>query len=252
MRGIKEIYGVLCAWAPVESAEEWDNPGLLVRACEETDGVLCALDITAAAVREAAEKRCGLIVSHHPVIFRPLRALSAGSVPALLVCGGISAVCMHTNLDRAAGGVNDVLAARLNLANLAPFAGGIGRIGTLPHETEPAALAADIAARLSAPVRYADAGRPVLRAAVVSGSGGDFVREAARAGADCLITGEAGHHDALDALEAGVSLFAATHFSTERFIAGALAERLRAAFPDLRVYESASDAEPFRFVGAGR
>lgn len=250
MRTVEEIFAFLADWAPPESAEEWDNPGLLVRACEETEGVLCALDVTPATVREAAENRCGLIVSHHPVIFRPLRALSAGDVPALLVRGGISAVCMHTNLDKAAGGVNDALAARLGLAEAEPFAQGIGRIGVLAESFAAPALAREIARRLAAPVQYADAGRPVRRAAVVSGSGGDFVGEAARAGADCLITGEAGHHDALDALAAGVSLFAATHFSTERFIAEVLAQRLRQAFPDLRVLESAADVPPFRFVPA--
>ncbi len=89
-----------------------------------------------------------------------------------------------------------------------------------------------------------------MRVAVVSGSGGDFAGEAAALGADCLVTGEAGHHDALDALAAGVTLVAATHFSTEVLIADALARRIRAAFPALRVLRSETDADPFAYLPA--
>ena len=96
-------------------------------------------------------------------------------------------------------------------------------------------------------MNWADAHGPVRRVAVVSGSGGDFSAEAAAAGADCLVTGEAGHHDALDALAAGVTLVAATHFATETAIAGVLAHRIAEAFPGLRVQRSAADADPFLY-----
>ncbi len=247
MCAIEEIFAFLNDWAPVETAEPWDNPGLLVRMGDVTEGVLCALDITPATVAEAAEKRCALIVSHHPVIFHPLKTLCAGDVPARLARAGISAICMHTNLDKGPGGVNDALAQRIGLRGAVPFAGGLGRVGDLDAAMEPDALAQTLRERLESPVRYAGAHRPLRRAAVVGGSGGDLVSAAAAAGADCLITGDAGHHDALDAAAVGVTLFAATHFSTERWIVPVLARRLSDAFGDLRVYQSEADAEPFAF-----
>ena len=248
-----ELTAFLQEYAPFETAEAWDNAGVLVHCgdgSETVTGVLCALDITPATVAEAEASGCNVIVSHHPVIFRPLKSLSQHDVPALLLRAGISAVCLHTNLDKAAGGVNDVLAARLGLLNTEPFAGGIGRIGLLPRPMRPDELAAHTAKALGTSVKYADAGKSIVRVAVVSGSGGDFAKEAAGLGADCLVTGEAGHHDALDALAAGISVVAATHFATEAAIAGELARRIGAAYPDLRVECSKADVDPFFYYKA--
>ena len=113
---VQQILGFLRAVAPQELALDWDNVGLLVDAGQPVDGVLTTLDITPAVVREAVENDCQLIVSHHPVIFHPLRTLAADDVPALLMKNGISAICMHTNLDAAPGGVNDTLCDILGIA----------------------------------------------------------------------------------------------------------------------------------------
>ena len=195
MPSLTELASYLESIAPAQIAESWDNVGVLVRCAQEVTGVLCALDITPATVREARAVGCNAIVSHHPVIFRPLKELCQDDVPALLVREGVSAVCMHTNLDKAQGGVNDVLAQALGLRDTEPFAGGIGRVGALPETMEAAAFAQFVGKALAAPVKWADAHGPVRRVAVVSGSGGDFSAEAAAAGADCLVTGEAGHQD---------------------------------------------------------
>ena len=129
---VQQILGFLRAVAPQELALDWDNVGLLVDAGQPVDGVLTTLDIPPAVVREAVENDCQLIVSHHPVIFHPLRTLAADDVPALLMKNGISAICMHTNLDAAPGGVNDTLCDILGIAaeGRESFAEGCGRIGT--------------------------------------------------------------------------------------------------------------------------
>ena len=93
---VQEIYDVLKKIAPTELACSWDNVGLLVNAGAPVTGILTALDITPAVVREAVENDCELIVSHHPVIFDPLRRLDKDDVPAMLMQNGISAICMHT------------------------------------------------------------------------------------------------------------------------------------------------------------
>ena len=111
-------------------------------------------------------------------------------MPALLVQKGISAICMHTNLDAAEGGVNDTLAAILGMRDTRPFADGCGRIGTV-DETSAAALAAFCQKTLGPGVHYVEAGRPVRCLAEVSGAGGCYRQEAMALGADCLVTGEA-------------------------------------------------------------
>lgn len=244
MYSLKEIASFVQTLAPLELAESWDNVGTLVRCDDDITGVLCALDITADAIAQAKAQKCNLIVSHHPVIFKPLRHIAQDDVPALLLCNGISAVCAHTNLDAAPGGVNDVLAGALGLRDVQPFA-ALGRVGVLPKSTAPMQFAQDVAKALDARVQLADASLPILTVAVVSGSGGSFVPQAVEAGVDCLVTGEAGHHDALDALAGGVSLIAASHFSTEIGIAPVLAQKIQKAFPDLHVVCSTCERDPF-------
>ena len=129
MRTVNELYEAMQRIAPLELAESWDNPGLLVNCCRPVDRVLVTLDITPDVVEEAAAKGCGLIVAHHPVIFSPLKRLAPKDVPFQLVQNGISAICMHTNLDAAEGGVNEVLAGMFGMRNWEPFAGGCGRVG---------------------------------------------------------------------------------------------------------------------------
>ena len=110
MTTVQQLYEAMQRIAPLELAESWDNPGLLVDCAGEVTRVLVTLDITPEVVTEAAAKYCEAIVAHHPVIFDPLKKLGPQDVPFQLVRVGISAICMHTNLDAAAGGVNEVLA----------------------------------------------------------------------------------------------------------------------------------------------
>ena len=233
--------------APPELAESWDNVGLLVDAGRPVDAILTTLDITAPVVEEAVRLGCSLIVSHHPVIFDPIKRITADDLPALLLKGGVSAICMHTNLDAAPGGVNDTLAELLGMRDTVPFADGCGRIGTVDPTTAKA-LAELCEDTLGPGVRYVEAGRPVLRLAEVSGAGGSYWKEALDLGADCLVTGEANHHAACDARRLGMGLVAAGHWATERPIAGVLAKRLKEAFPDIPVTVSRADTDPFTYL----
>ena len=233
--------------APPELAESWDNVGLLVDAGRPVDAILTTLDITAPVVEEAVKSGCSLIVSHHPVIFDPIKRITADDLPALLLKGGVSAICMHTNLDAAPGGVNDTLAELLGMRDTVPFADGCGRIGTVDATT--ARELAELCKKTLGPgVRYVEAGHPVLRLAEVSGAGGSYWKEALDLGADCLVTGEANHHAACDAKRLGMGLVAAGHWATERPIAGVLARRLKEAFPEVPVTVSQADKDPFTYL----
>ncbi len=246
---VQEILQELKAFAPPELACSWDNVGLLVDAGRPVEKVLTALDITADVVREAAAAGCQLIVSHHPVIFDPMKHITAEDVPAMLLQNGISGICMHTNLDAAPGGVNDTLADLLGMSreNRRNFADNCGRIGTV-ETTTVAEIAKFCAETLHSGVKFVESGKPVSCLAEVSGGGGSYLQEAIDEGADCLVTGEAAHHIALLAKQKGVGLVVAGHWGTEQGIADVLAARLHTAFPQLEVRHAAADTDPYTYL----
>lgn len=240
----RQLAEALGAWAPWETAESWDNVGILADAPAPFPRVLCALDITPEVVREAQRRGCGAVVSHHPVIFSPLKALVPGTAPYLLAQYGMAAICAHTNLDKAPGGVSDALAEALGLCEVSAC-GSYCRKGILPHGMTARELAAHVQNALGVAVRFVDAGGPVRVVGVISGAGNELWTEAKAAACDAFITGEMGHHDALDALQAGLTCIVSTHHATERVIVPVLAQKLRAAFPGLAVLESETNTEPF-------
>ena len=145
MATVNEVYGFLDKLAPFDLQMDFDNAGFLVgRGETQVKRLLVALDVTLPVAKEASEKGCQLIVSHHPVIFHPVKALTDGSVTgrALLALaeGRMAAICAHTNLDAVMEGVNCCLARTLELSDLEqlhqdgldhegrPY--GIGRVGT--------------------------------------------------------------------------------------------------------------------------
>ena len=171
---------------------------------------------------------------------------------------GISAICMHTNLDAAEGGVNEVLAGIFGMRDWKVFADGCGRVGEVEPITVPELARkaqAVLGGRCNRPrsgpavqVKFADTGRTVKRLAVISGAGGSMFEDALAVGADCLLTGEANHHAAIDAVRLGLSLVAAGHYATEFPVCAAIADRLRTAFPELEVRVSGENRDPFTYI----
>lgn len=229
---VKDIFDFLNALAPFSSQEEWDNSGLAAGDPEsEVTKVLLTLDITAQDVLLAKKCGCELIVSHHPVIFSPVKNMTAGSVPYELIRNGISAVCCHTPLDMAQGGTNDTLLSLLG------FCGEAGENPILRfcdvEETSAKALSEHISKRLCADVRYCDTGKKIKRLAVCTGSGCSLLGELGDV--DAFITGDASYHSFLDFMQAGISLFAAGHFETEAPVLQPLSEKLKAGFPEIGI-----------------
>ena len=156
---------------------------------------------------------------------------------------------MHTNLDAAPGGVNDMLSDVLGIqrSGRETFADGCGRIGTT-MPTTTAALAQFCAKTLHSGVKFVDSARPVTRLAEVSGGGGSYLQAAIDLGADCLVTGEAAHHIALLAKQKGVRLVVAGHWGTENTIADVLAQILHEHFPALDIAHAESDTDPYQYL----
>ena len=233
---VNDVYNYIDGFAPFASAAPWDNSGLLIGDLHAgVQKAFVALDVTPAVVREAAALGAQLIVSHHPVIFHPLRQIAFDSVQAKLLQTGISVLCAHTNYDKATGGVNDVLCDTLGLPfqKAAPdIAEGFLNLCVSEPCLSPAAFASLVAKKLKARVSYYPSGGTVSKIAVCAGAGSDFLKEAAALGCDAYLTGEASHHDYLTAAEAGITMFAAGHYETEFPAVLSLYDRLRTAFPD--------------------
>ncbi len=256
MRSADEIFRFLCSLAPLELQADFDNAGFLVgRKQSPVNRVLLSLDITDAVIDEATERGADLIVAHHPVIFHKLSAVTdAGEDDKVLRLAEnrIAAICMHTNLDIADGGVNDVLMERLGAQVEAPLDGdGCGRVGVLPEETDLNTFLARCRTVLKAPgLRFVSGGRPVRRLAVMGGSGGDALETAYECGCDTYVTADVKYHQFLRAAEAGINLIDADHFCTEDPVIHVLQEKLSAAFPELEFRISERHGPVIRFYGA--
>ena len=248
MTTVREIESFLYSWAPRELAESWDNVGLLVGDPEAAvERVLVALDITPQVAEEALERGCQLIVAHHPVMncaWHPVQTVRAddrqGRTLTALLRGGVAAICMHTNLDAAEGGVNDILAEKLGLTQPEMLTEEkIGRIGTLKCEIPLVEFTHSVIELLGCNgLRYVDAGRPVHRVAVGGGACGCYVPQAVAAGCDTFVTSDLKYNDFLDT--EGLNLIDAGHFPTENVVCPALRDRLQRAFPAVGVLCSTS------------
>lgn len=234
---VKDIVKIMGEMAPVRLAEEWDNVGLLVgRSEREVKVILCALDFSAEVLEQAAQLHADIIVTHHPAIFRGIKQLTDLEWRSALLLEAarkdIAVYSAHTNLDSAAGGVNDVLANLLELQNVEGLSGDdtlecIGRIGVLKAAADLDVFAEKVKNALKLEhVTIVPAGRPVRKVAVCGGSGIDFLDYAVRAGADTYVTGDVKYHDAQDAKGKRVNLIDATHQGTELPVVNELADRL--------------------------
>ena len=239
MTEVREIYEYLQELAPLELQMDYDNSGFLVgRRDKAVRKVLLALDITNDVISEAEEKNVQLIVSHHPIIFHKLRTVNddPSSVKVLrLAEKGIAAICMHTNLDIACGGVNDVLLQTLGAECEGTLdENGCGRVGVLPCTLSLDAFLDRCRRALHTNgIRYVDAGKTVQRLAVMGGSGSGALSDAVRKGCDTYVTADVSYHVFLDALDYGINLIDADHFCTENPIIPVLYRQLAARFPEL-------------------
>ena len=262
---IEQVYRRLNEWAPFETQMDFDNAGFLVgRGERPVTRILTALDITKEVILEADQQGCQLIVSHHPVIFYPVKTITDGDPVGekllLLAERGIGAICAHTNLDAAQGGVNDCLAQALELKCVEQLhpdgvdgqgrTYGIGRVGQAHIQGLTAGeYAAYVKERLSAAsVRFADGGRPVCKVAVGGGSCGSMLRDALEKGCDTFVTADVKYDQYLEARALGMTLMDAGHFPTEHVVVPQLAQFLRKHFPELEVTVSAVHREVYKGV----
>lgn len=252
---VRHIADSIEVLAPKNLAEEWDNVGLMVGDPEaDVSTVFVCLDVTSDNVAKATELKADLIVSHHPLLFKPLKNVCendiTGSIVTSLIKNGISVYSAHTNLDNAKGGMNDILAEKLDLYEVHPFSDNpndftIGRIGQLEAPMELRDFVSYTKSVLNCrTARYlGDDSDTVQTVAVCSGAGGDGIYNAYRAGADVYVTSDIRHHEAQLAFELGINLIDAGHFETENTICEFMTDYLKECFPGLNIIPS--DAKPY-------
>lgn len=247
---IRELYAALEEKIPRSLSCDWDNDG--ISCAPDLDatvtGILIALDPTEDAVEAAVQAGCNVLLTHHPMLFRGLKSVDGrdtGSRKVIsMIQNGITAMAFHTRLDAVDGGVNDVLASRLGLMDVAPFGDGanpagkpIGRVGNLPAEVTADEFIAAVKAALGLPALiFAGGGTPIRRVAVLGGAGDDEVAAAVAAGADTYVTGELRYHQLCDAPYGSVNLVMAGHYHTEAPVLGRLAELCRGICSEVPVH----------------
>jgi len=230
---ISEFYKALEHLAPKSLSAPWDNDGLMcfADADAEVTRVLTALDTTSDAISKAAELGCNVLVTHHPLIFKGLKSINGADTVSsraiLALREGISVISLHTRLDAADGGVNDALASAVGFSVSGKFGDSetpeLGRLCDMP-ETDADTLALRVKGALGcSAVRVTGTGM-IRKAAVVGGEGKDFIIPAIKAGADCLITGDAGYNACEAAAEGGFVIIEAGHYHTEFPVCEKLAE----------------------------
>jgi len=240
---VKELYEYLNKKIPQALSCEWDNDGLMCcpKADREVKKVLVTLDISSEMVKFAMKNGCDVILSHHPLVFKPVKSLTfEGGVPSKLirlVQNGISAMSFHTRLDVLPGGVNDALSEKLGLKDVEPFGeGGImmGRVGSIGENTLEN-FAEFVKNVLGSPVVLYNGELPVRRVAVLGGNGDDFISAAKKCGADTLVSGRLGYHVMADAKENGINLVEAGHYFTEAPVLDYLADMVTDADRNIEI-----------------
>jgi dinuclear metal center YbgI/SA1388 family protein len=251
--------------APLDLAEDWDNVGLLVGdASRHVQRVMTCLTITPATMAEAIDERADLIVTHHPLPFRPLKTITSdttvGRMLLQLIHHQVAVYSAHTAFDSARNGINHQLAEGLALVDVQPlcslhdvdveFDVGSGRRGRLPRGARLDKVAENLKTFLGLPhVRaVGPPDLPVKQVAIACGSAGQFLSPAQVAHCELLVTGETGFHTCLEAEATGMGLLLLGHFASERFAMEALAEQIAAGHADLAVWASLREADPLRLV----
>lgn len=254
MNTVRDIFDKLCEIAPLELQLEFDNSGFLIgRADAPVEKALLSLDVTAEVAEEAIGRGAQLIVSHHPVVWDAMKHITdctPGNEKLIrLLENGIAVISMHTNLDMAEGGVNDVLISLLGAKNEGVFdAEGCGRKGSFEKPMPLDSFLAICKKKLNTNgLRYHDAGRPVEHIAVLGGSGGGNLIGAWEAGCDTYVTADVKYSVFLQARELGINLIDGDHFCTENPVIPMLAEKLRAAFPETEFLISERHGQTARF-----
>ena len=253
---VKNVFEHLNQLANIKLAEKWDNVGLMLgNYNDEVNKVLVCLDVTTAVVDEAIDNGINLIVSHHPLIFKPLKSLNftddfKSNIIRNLIQNNMSVISFHTNLDSAALGLNDYLAKKLKLEEISPLFeheldqnSGLGRIGKLSNDMNLEEFIKYLKNQFKLETVSAVIGnnKKISSVAILGGSGADFIYSIPDV--DIYLTGDVGYHAALDTIEMKKNIIDIGHFSEHL-----VKELLQDYISELNIVVEKSNVEKSPFV----
>lgn len=256
---IRDIADALERFAPLPLQEGYDNAGLQIGLTEtEVSGALLCLDVTEAVIDEAVTLGCNLIVSHHPLLFSPLKRISDTTYVERCVMkaikAGISIYSAHTNLDNVAGGVCYKMAEKLGLRDLEWLDGkdelsGSGLTGILPQEMSEDDFCQLVKHVFAVPCLRCNGllGRKIRKIALCGGAGAFLIPQAVASGADVFLTGEIGYHRFFG-YDGQILLLEAGHYESEQYTVGLLADFLGKEFPQMRIVTTKLVTNPIRYI----
>ena len=231
MATVRDIYNYIDSFAPFNTRAEWDNSGLLVgNENSVVNKIVFALDVTSDVIEQAKIVGADLIVTHHPVIFKPVSNVLNDSLIYKLIENNMSIICAHTNYDKAIDGVNDILCCTVGADKIEKIDDTFLNIATFNNTYSTDEFAKHLKEKLNGAVRYNNINKNINKVAVCSGSGSDYLSLAKELQCDALLTGDASHHSFLDANEMGIVLFACGHFETETIAIKPLLEKIENEF----------------------
>jgi len=236
--------------APTETAEDWDNVGLLCGdARSSVKKLMLCLDASSSVIEEAVHENIDLLISHHPLIFKSMKRIVEsdfkGSLLSKLIKNDISLYSAHTNLDVAVQGVNQRLAESLQLTDIITLKNI--KTGLLESEPTIGAFIETIKIKLNVRnIRFIGAltGK-VKKVAVFCGSFDGDLETVRNTAADVLVTGDIKYHTAMDAQEMGMCIIDAGHFNTEKIVLPHLVKLISSKFPDIHVLQASVEKDPF-------
>ncbi|WP_339736215.1 Nif3-like dinuclear metal center hexameric protein [uncultured Gimesia sp.] len=267
MSNIAEIQDYLVNLAPPDLAESWDNVGLLTGdPAQNVNQILTCLTLTPDVAAEAIAAGVDLIISHHPILFRPVQRITSTSVEGKmlldLIQAKIAVYSPHTSYDSAERGINWQLANLLGLEEigvLRPIVSqsdesdgqerGAGRFGTLPAEFTLPQLNQLIkqALKVNSLQFVGESDLRIRRIGIACGAAAEFLKDAHHHDCQVLLTGEARFHACLEARALGMGLILPGHYATERPAMEQMAQLLQQQFPDLKIGASQQESDPLQW-----
>lgn len=267
MAKVAEIQDYLAHLAPPDLAESWDNTGLLIGDPSQTvEKILTCLTLTPDVAEEAISHKVDLIISHHPILFRPVQQITSASVEGKLlrdlIQANISVYSPHTSYDSAERGINWQLAHLLGLEEIGILRpvltqsdsvenpqSGAGRFGSLPAELSLKQVNQLIkqALQVSSLQFVGDPDLRVQRIGIACGAAAEFLNDAHRHNCQVLLTGEARFHACLEARTLGMGMILPGHYATERPAMEQMAQLLHQQFPKLKIWPSQNEKDPLQW-----
>ena len=228
---VEKIYNYIDSIAPFNTQEEWDNSGLLVGdKTAKVSKIFFSLDVTSDIINQAIDCGAELIITHHPIIFKPVSNVLSDSLIYKLIKNDISIICAHTNYDKAIDGVNDILCNTVGFDSFQKIENTCLNVAKYNFEVTSDMFVNNIKNTLKGSVRYNSINNKIKKVAVCSGSGSDYLSLAKEFNCDALLTGDASHHAFLDADEMNILLVAAGHFETEMIAITPLLKKIEKEF----------------------